>query len=188
VCSSDLLLRLLMLFWAIGRVLNADIFNNANTIPNAMYILVAGWIFNVVLVPQLVRTMKFDTDGGQAYANRVITLGLTVLFVATVILIAVVPWLLHVVFAKSFFAPEVEAQRSAAILLMQLCMPQVFFYGAFVLLGQVLNARGRFGPMMRAPIVSNVIACSMLGLYVGVWGSSNSSGGFSTAQSKQPGS
>lgn len=176
------LLRLLMLFWAIGGVLNADIFNNANTIPNAMYILVAGGIFNVVLVPQLVRTMKFDTDGGQAYANRVITLGLTVLFVATVILIAVVPWLLHVVFAQSFFAPELEAQRSAAILLMQLCMPQVFFYGAFVLLGQVLNARGRFGPMMWAPIVNNVIACSMLGLYVAVWGSSNSSDGFSTAQ------
>src|SRR5699024_6736387 len=117
------LLRLLMLFWAIGGVLNADIFNNANNIPNAMYILVAGGIFNFVRVPRLVRTMKFDTDGGQAYANRVITLGLTVLFVATVILIAIVPWLLHVVFAQSFFAPELEAQRSAAILLMQLCMP-----------------------------------------------------------------
>lgn len=176
------LLRLLMLFWAIGGVLNADIFNNANTIPNSMYILVAGGIFNVVLVPQLVRTMKFDTDGGQAYANRVITLGLTVLLAATAVLIAVVPWLLHVVFAQSFFTPELAAQRSAATLLMQLCMPQVFFYGAFVLLGQVLNARGRFGPMMWAPIVNNVIACAMLGLYVAVWGSSNGSDGFGTAQ------
>ena len=41
---------------------------------------------------------------------------------------------------------------------MLLCMPQVFFYGAFVLMGQVLNARGRFGPMMWAPIVNNVVA------------------------------
>lgn len=176
------LLRLLMLFWAIGGVLNADIFNNANTIPNSMYILVAGGIFNVVLVPQLVRTMKFDSDGGQAYANRVITLGLTVLFVAMIALIAAVPWLLHVVFSQSFFGPGLESQRAAATLLMQLCMPQVFFYGAFVLLGQVLNARGRFGPMMWAPIVNNVIACSMLGVYVAIWGSSNGSDGFDTSQ------
>lgn len=176
------LLRLLMLFWAIGGVLNADIFNNANTIPNSMYILVAGGIFNVVLVPQLVRTMKFDHDGGQAYANRVITLGLTVLLAATVVLILAVPWLLHVVFSQSFFGSGLGAQRSAATLLMQLCMPQVFFYGAFVLLGQVLNARGRFGPMMWAPIVNNVMACAMLGLYVAMWGSSNGSDGFSTSQ------
>ena len=36
------------------------------------------------------------------------------------------------------------------------CLPQVFFYGMFVLVGQILNARGRFGPMMWAPIANNV--------------------------------
>ena len=40
------------------ELLDADLFNNANTIPNALYILVAGGIFNVVLVPQLIRAMK----------------------------------------------------------------------------------------------------------------------------------
>ncbi len=38
------------------------------------------------------------------------------------------------------------------------CLPQVFFYGMFVLVGQILNARGRFGPMMWAPIANNVIS------------------------------
>lgn len=176
-------LRLLLLFVVIGQSLNADIFNNANTIPNALYILVAGGIFNVVLVPQLVRAMKNDEDGGDAYANRVITLGLLVLGAATVILIAAVPLLLHVFFDGKLFHPDFKQQRSSAQLLMWLCMPQVFFYGAFVLVGQVLNARKRFGPMMWAPIVNNIAACGVLGVYAVAFGSSNATDGFSTSQS-----
>ena len=40
-----------------------------------LYILLAGGVFNAVLVPQLVRAQKNDPDGGEAYTNRVITLG-----------------------------------------------------------------------------------------------------------------
>ena len=39
-----------------------------------LYILLAGGVFNAVLVPQLVRAMKNDADGGDAYTNRIITL------------------------------------------------------------------------------------------------------------------
>ncbi len=173
-------LRLLLLFWAIGSVLNADIFNSANTIPNAMYILVAGGIFNVVLVPQIVRAMKNDSDGGDAYANRVITLGLLVLAAATAILVAIVPLLVRLVFANKLFDPSLAHQRESAEFLMYLCMPQVFFYGVFVLVGQVLNARGRFGPMMWAPIVNNVVSIAVLLVYIGWFGSSNGTNGFST--------
>ncbi len=38
------------------------------------------------------------------------------------------------------------------------CIPQLFFYGAYALLGQVLNARGSFGPYMWAPVVNNVVS------------------------------
>ena len=176
-------LRLLLLFFVIGKSLNADIFNNANTIPNALYILVAGGIFNVVLVPQLVRAMKNDEDGGDAYANRVITLGLLVLAVATVVLVAAVPLLLHLFFDGGLFDPGNEQQLRSAQLLMWLCMPQVFFYGAFVLVGQVLNARGRFGPMMWAPIVNNVAASAVLGVYAVVFGYSDATDGFTTSES-----
>ena len=43
------------------------------------------------------------------------------------------------------------------------CLPQVFFYGMYTLLGQVLNARGSFGPYMWAPVVNNVVAIAGLG-------------------------
>src|SRR4051794_15519694 len=67
-------LRNLLLAAAIGNGLHADLFNIGNTIPNMLYILLAGGVFNAVLVPQLVRAQRADPDGGAAYTNRVITL------------------------------------------------------------------------------------------------------------------
>ncbi|VXC51166.1 murein biosynthesis integral membrane protein MurJ [Aeromicrobium sp. 9AM] len=176
------LLRAVLLAAAIGTQANADLFDIANTIPNSLYILLAGGVFNVVLVPQLVRAMKNDEDGGTAYANRVITLGLLVLAAGTAVLLVLVPQLLHVVYDSSLFEPGLAQQRESARLLMLLCLPQVFFYGAFVLTGQVLNARGRFGPMMWAPIVNNVVACAVIIVYVFVFGAGAGVGGFSTSQ------
>ncbi len=176
------LLRLLLLVFVIGKSLDADIFDTANTIPNSLYILVAGGIFNVVLVPQLVRAMKHDDDGGDAYANRVITLGMLVLASATAVLLIAVPWLLHVFYDGRLFDPANTAQRESAQLLMLLCMPQVFFYGTFVLVGQVLNARKRFGPMMWAPIVNNLTAIAVLITYAALFGSSDGVDGFTTQQ------
>ena len=175
-------LRIALLAWVIGVSLNADLFDAANSIPNALYILVAGGIFNVVLVPQLVRAMRIDPDGGDAYANRIITLGIVVLGLATVALTLAVPLIMRVVFEGDLFTAAAQRPRESAELLMMLCMPQVFFYGIFVLVGQVLNARSRFGPMMWAPIVNNVVACGVILAYYVIFGASNSRSGFSTSE------
>ncbi len=174
--------RSALLLAVLGKSLDADIFATANTLPNSMYILVAGGVFNVVLVPQLVRAMASDADGGEAFAQRLVSLGVLVLAGATAVLMALVPLLAHVVFSSDLFVPELDAPRESAYALMWWCMPQVFFYGVFVLVGQVLNARERFGPMMWAPIVNNVVACLLLGGYAWTWGASDGSDGFSTAQ------
>ena len=55
----------------------------------------------------------------------------------------------------------------------------------FVLVGQVLNARGRFGPMMWAPIANNVISVGVLLVYLLGFGAARGDGlcgGFSTGQ------
>ncbi len=67
--------RLALIAAAIGTALRADIFNAANTIPNSLYILLAGGVFNTVLVPQLVRAIKNHDDGGQDFTNRILTFG-----------------------------------------------------------------------------------------------------------------
>ncbi len=162
-------IRSVLLASAIGITLRADLFSVANTIPNAIYILVAGGIFNAVLVPQLVRALQRDADGGAAYTNRLFTLAALFLAAITVLLVVAAPLLVDLV-APKYSAPELDAQRQSLINLMRYCLPQVFFYGMFVMVGQILNARQRFGPMMWAPIANNVIAIGVLVTYLIVYG------------------
>jgi len=162
--------RIALLAGALSNGLHADVFNIANTIPNMLYILLAGGVFNAVLVPQLVRAMKDDADGGDGYTNRIITLAGVFLAGVTAILVVLAPWLMRLFLTGCYFTPALAAQRASAIDLARYCLPQVFFYGMFVLVGQVLNARGRFGPMMWAPIANNVISVAVLATYLAVFG------------------
>ncbi|HET8664692.1 MAG TPA: lipid II flippase MurJ, partial [Nocardioides sp.] len=159
-------LRNLLLAAAIGNGLHADLFNIGNTIPNMLYILLAGGVFNAVLVPQLVRAQKHDPDSGEAYTNRVITLALVFLGAVTILLVIAAPLVMKLYLNDAYDDPSLAAQRDSAIMFARYCLPQVFFYGMFVLLGQVLNARGRFGPMMWAPIANNAISIVVLVLYL----------------------
>ncbi|HEX5771983.1 MAG TPA: murein biosynthesis integral membrane protein MurJ, partial [Nocardioidaceae bacterium] len=154
----------------LGAYLHADLFNIANTIPNMLYILLAGGVFNAVLVPQLVRAMKNDPDGGESYTNRIVTLAALFLGLVTVVMVVAAPLLMRVFLDTSFWTADLAEQRESAIDFARWTLPQVFFYGMFVLLGQVLNARGRFGPMMWAPIANNVISIFVLVVYLFVFG------------------
>ncbi|GAA1477422.1 hypothetical protein GCM10009623_18680 [Nocardioides aestuarii] len=177
--------RSALLVAALGAGLHADIFNVANTVPNMLYILLAGGVFNAVLVPQLVRSQKNDPDGGEAYTNRVVTAAAVFLGTVTVLLVIGAPWVMQLFLSNDFDAPELAEQRQSVVDFARYCLPQVFFYGMFVLLGQVLNARGRFGPMMWAPIANNVIAVAVLTVYLLVFGpvaESGLSGAFTPGQ------
>ncbi len=158
--------RSTLLVAALGASLHADVFNIANTVPNMLYILLAGGVVNAVLVPQLVRAMRKDPDGGDAYTNRVITLAGLFLAIVTVLLVVAAPLLMRLFLDPKFFTPELAEQRESVIAFARYCLPQVFFYGMFVLVGQVLNSRGRFGPMMWAPIANNVVSVVILTTYL----------------------
>ena len=133
-------------------------------------ILLAGGVFNAVLVPQLVRAGKEDPDGGAAYTNRVVTLAMLFLGAVTVLLVAFAPQVMDIYLSSSFDDPDLAPQLESVVALARYCLPQVFFYGMFVLVGQILNARGLFGPMMWAPIANNVISVLVLVGYLLVWG------------------
>ena len=59
--------------------------NNPNTLPNTVYYLMLGGIFTAVVVPLLVRAGKRDPDRGEAYTQRMFTLGALALLVVTVL-------------------------------------------------------------------------------------------------------
>jgi len=117
-----------------------------------------------------VRSMKYDEDGGEAYANRVVTLAALFLALVTVVLVAAAPLVMGVFLRPEWDEPALATQRESVVDFARYCLPQVFFYVMFVLVGQILNARGRFGPMMWAPIANNVIAVAVLLVYLGVFG------------------
>jgi putative peptidoglycan lipid II flippase len=155
-------LRSLLLAAALGNLLHADLFTIGNTVPNMLYILLAGGVFNAVLVPQLVRSMRNDADGGEAYTNRVITLSALFLAAVSVVLVAAAPWVMSVFLSSDYDKPALADQRDSIVAFARFCLPQVFFYGMFALVGQVLNARRRFGPMMWAPIANNLVSIAVL--------------------------
>jgi putative peptidoglycan lipid II flippase len=172
--------RAALLSFALGGSVHADVFNVANSLPNMLYILLAGGVFNAVLVPQLIRAQKHDPDGGEAYTNRVVTVAGVFLVAVTVVLVAAAPLIVDLV-ASSYDG----AVRDSAIAFTRYCLPQVLFYGMYVLVGQILNARGSFGPMMWAPIANNVISVAVILLYVAFFGAVEGAevyGGYSSGQ------
>ena len=174
-------LRAALLTAALGQQLHGDVFNIANTIPNMLYILLAGGIFNAVLVPQLVRAMKHDPDGGAAYTNRVVTLAALFLGAVSLALVVAAPWVMRLFLGPEF--ADLPEQTASVVAFARYCLPQVFFYGMFVLVGQILNARGRFGPMMWAPIANNVVSIGVLIAYLAAYGTARDlCGGFTPGQ------
>lgn len=138
-------------------------FTTANTLPNTIYMLLAGGVINAVLVPQLVRAAK-DKDGGQNYANRLLTVAGVGLLLVTVLLTAAAPLLVRL------FGSGLGEWLPVAYAFAFWCIPQVFFYGMYTLVGQVLNARSNFGPYMWAPALNNVVAIAGLGVYLAIFG------------------
>ena len=155
------LVRGLLLVAVLGTTLLGDTFNVANTMPNILYNLIIGGALTAVFVPQIVRATS-DEDGGSAFISRLVTA--TFVFLAGLVLVAILlaPVLVRI-FATSYIGrPEFEVTT----LFMRYCLPQILFMGLFALLGQVANAKGKFGPMMWAPVLNNLIAIAVFGWFL----------------------
>jgi putative peptidoglycan lipid II flippase len=168
------MLRLVVLAWAIGVAFSANAFTTANTLPNQLFLLIGGGVLNAVLVPQIVGAMQ-RPDGGQEYVDRLLTLAIGILAAATVVVTATAPVFLW------FFTSNWQGTRFAVAAAFAFwCMPQVFFYGLYTVLGQVLNARGSFGPYMWAPVVNNVVAIGGMLVFVALYGAGERPAGWWT--------
>lgn len=159
------LIRGLLTVAALGTALFADTFNVANTIPTILYILLAGGALNAVFVPQLVRSMREDGDGGSAFASRLLTSVTVLLLFITTIGILLAP-LITSIYAPKFSLAGFEVERSLTITFMRYCLPQILMMGIFVILSQIGNARGKFGPMMWAPVLNNMVGIATLLLFL----------------------
>ncbi|HET8896142.1 MAG TPA: murein biosynthesis integral membrane protein MurJ [Protaetiibacter sp.] len=139
----------------------ADAFAVANALPNTVYVIVAGGVLSAVLVPQIVRAGA-HADGGSGYINKLLTVALVILAGATILATSLAPLLTLV-----YGATLPQATLNLAIAFAWWCLPQIFFYGLYTLLGEVLNARRSFGPFTWVPVLNNIVAIA--GLLVFAW-------------------
>ncbi|WP_329120047.1 murein biosynthesis integral membrane protein MurJ [Streptomyces sp. NBC_01465] len=161
--------RTMVITAALGAATLGDAFTVAYTLPTMIYILTVGGGLNSVFVPQLVRSMKEDEDGGEAYANRLLTLVMVALGVIVAVAVFAAPLLIHLM--SSTIANDPPA-NSVAVTFARYCLPTIFFMGVHVVMGQILNARGKFGAMMWTPVLNNIVMISTFGLFIWVYGTS----------------
>jgi len=147
------LIRTAVIVAALGFGPLADAYSIGNTLPNIIYILTVGGALNAVFIPQLVRRMKDDSDGGKAFTDRLLTATGLLLFVITLTVVLLAPWLIKIYLPTDW----ASADKSATLLFARFLLPQIFFYGIFTLLSQVLNTRDKFVLPMYAPIINNFI-------------------------------
>ena len=158
---------------ALGFYLVSDAYSLGNSLPTIVYILVVGGALNAVFIPQLVRRMEADADDGKAYADRLITAAATILLVLAIVSVVAAPWIVDLYTPADY----PQAQYDLAVAFARLCLPQIFFYGLYTMLSQVLNSRGKFGAPMFAPIANNVVAIATFLLFIQVAGTSAAADG-----------
>src|SRR5690606_11869483 len=147
------LARTMVLVAAVGSVGRAgDAFGTANQLPNSIYQVISAGILTGVIVPQVVR-VSAQKDGGHAFLQKLLTLGATLMAGITILATLAAP-----LFVELYASAYTGEQRALATSFAYWCIPQLFFYGMFALLGEILNARKVFGPYAWAPVVNNVVS------------------------------
>ncbi|MGW7620187.1 murein biosynthesis integral membrane protein MurJ [Streptomyces antimycoticus] len=164
--------RQMVVLAGLGAATLGSTYALAYTLPTMVYILTIGGGLNSVFVPQLVRAMKEDDDGGEAFANRLLTLVMVVLGLLVAVTVFAAPVLIRVM---SPTIADNPADNEVAVTFARYCLPTIFFMGIHVVVGQILNARGRFGAMMWTPVLNNIVIIFTFGLFIWVFGSAGGS-------------
>ncbi|MFD5516818.1 murein biosynthesis integral membrane protein MurJ [Streptomyces sp. NPDC127066] len=165
--------RTMIITAALGAATLGDAWTVAYTLPTMIYILTVGGGLNSVFVPQLVRSMKEDDDGGEAYANRLLTLVMVALGVIVTAAVFIAPLLIQLMSNSIASDP---ASNNVAVTFARYCLPTIFFMGVHVVMGQILNARGKFGAMMWTPVLNNIVMIFTFSMFLWVYGTSRHSG------------
>lgn len=163
---------------ALGFAVLADTYALGNSLPNIIYILVIGGALNAVFIPQLVRHMRSDDDGGDGYADRLITLVGLILIATVVLTVLFAPQIVQLYSTSDFTTEQLDLATAFA----RFCLPQILFYGLYTMFSQVLNSRMHFGAPMFAPIVNNIVMIATALAFIFVVGTNATTATITSAQ------
>lgn len=159
-------IRTILLAAALGTTgLAANAYQAGSMIPQLIYTLVSGGIFNAVLVPQIVRTL--EKQNAEERLNKLITFAIGLLLTVTILMAAATPVL------TMLYAGGSQEMQTLTCAFTLWCMPQIFFYGLYTVLGQVLAAKGRFAMYAWSSVAANIISCLGFGIFIFIFGKAN---------------
>ena len=171
------LVRNVVLAAALGVIPSpaANAFGIANQLPNSIFALISSGLLAGIIVPQIVKAVRTHADGGSGFVSKLMTLGVVVLGAVTALAMIAAP-LLVLVYGGGFSAEG----RALALALAYWCLPQLFFYGLYALVGEALNARRIFGPFAWSPIINNVVSIIGFGAFIWLFGLHRSATGWTS--------
>ncbi|GAA1850133.1 murein biosynthesis integral membrane protein MurJ [Asanoa iriomotensis] len=158
-------LRTLVISAALGTAVG-DAYTTAQILPGMVFEFLLGGVLTSVLIPVLVRRRDTDHDRGELYTQRLLSLAVVALFVATVLAVLAAP-LLTLLYIDGDTSGDT---RNLINLLALLMLPMIFFSGLSALMSAILNVRGHFAAPMFTPILNNIIVIASFGLFIAVYG------------------
>jgi putative peptidoglycan lipid II flippase len=138
----------------LGASMLSDAFLVAFKLPNFLRRLFAEGAFNSAFVPQYAGMMA--TEGGdkaKRFASEAMSFLLLVLFIVSGVLIAAMPWFMHILAPGFASNPE---KFDLTIALTRITMPYILFISLVSLLGGILNSSGKFAAVAATPIIMNL--------------------------------
>ncbi|HEX2144020.1 MAG TPA: murein biosynthesis integral membrane protein MurJ [Glycomyces sp.] len=153
--------RTVVISAAIGAGLLGNSYTAAQYFPQMIYELVLGGVFASIIMPLFVKAHKNDPDGGDAFAQRLLTLAALALGGAAILVTACAPLL-----ASAMAEP---VQHDLVTAFSYFMLPALLLYGLFAILSGVLNSREHFGAPMWVPIINNLVVITVGAVFFAVY-------------------
>ncbi|MFC0265668.1 murein biosynthesis integral membrane protein MurJ [Alloscardovia macacae] len=147
------MIRTILLAAAVGTTgIAANAYQTGSSVPQIVYTLISGGLFNAILVPQIVRTLK--SEDSKKHLDKLVTLSILLLLGITAIMMLGTNILTSIFLSSSWTGP----QRALANAFTLWCTPQIFFYGLYTVLGQILAAKDKFTMYAWSSVAANVVS------------------------------
>jgi putative peptidoglycan lipid II flippase len=156
------LVRVLVVTAVLGVSFLGNAFQQANSVSNVLFELLAAGALSAVLVPAFVELLdRDDKVGAEQVAGGVLGVALAGLGVVTVVGVVGAPWLARVLTATVPSHAQ-EDQRELVTYLLRFFVPQIMLYAAGTVATAALYAMRRFAVTSAAPIGNTVVMVAAL--------------------------
>jgi putative peptidoglycan lipid II flippase len=159
------LVRVLVVTAVLGVSYLGNAFQQANSVSNVLFELLAAGALSAVLVPAFVDLLdRGDRAGAERVAGGVLGVALAGLGAVSLVGVVGAPWLARVLTAAAPGAVEGD-QRELVTYLLRFFVPQVMLYAAGTVAIAVLYALRRFAVTAAAPIGNTVVMVAALAAF-----------------------